>query len=451
VWIPNPAQLLVERYRPQPYVQALGPRQRAVYNCQSRFKKAEAGRQAGKSHTALAWLLGGRPGEVSLAFARTDKQIQGILLEPAYELNELYDLGLEVTDRGKLIVERSGARVELAGIRDQATAEKYRGRRYRRIFGDEAQSYRDEILRWIVFNVLQPTLLKKGGDLMLGGTPGMIHEGLWFDICRSDEKKRRWPVDFSDKPWTLLDNPFIPDPERFIEDILSSNGWTRETPAFQREYMGQWVIDTSGLIYEWQGQFEEAPEAGYTVLGVDLGYDEGVGYVVCRMAERPHVYVVEAFSATESLPQDIAPMIRQLCQKHHVNDVIADTSGGSKTTVEQLEQQFGLKIYSAKSIGQQGKRANIDLVRGMLKNGTLHVCEAAKELTQEWSVLPWDELRRNHMAGYQDECTDALIYASKLFQLRDAEAKKAPADLVSLELERRKRAAERIAKRRKFR
>lgn len=445
--IPNPAQLLVERYRIPPYAQKLGPKQRAIYNCTTRFKKAEAGRQAGKSHAALAWLLGGQRGDVSLAFARTDHQVKGIFLEPAYELNELYGLGLEVSDRGKQIHEPSGAVIELAGIRDQASVEKYRGRRFRRIYGDETQSYRDDLIRWIVFNVLQPTLLKKGGDLMLGGTPGMIHEGLWFDICRGDN---RWPVDFSKSPFTVFDNPFIPNPEQFVQDLLISNGWTRDTPAFQREYMGQWIIDSSGLIYEWSHEFAVAPDAGYTVLGVDLGYDDGVGYSVCRMVERPHVYVVESFTTAESLPHDIAAMVRMLSQKHHVNDIIADTSGGSKTTVEQLEQQFGLKIQSAKSIGEQGKRANIDLVRGMLKSGTLHLTVHAKELAHEWSVLPWDELRRNHMNGYQDECTDALIYACKLFQLRAGEEKRAPRDLVSLELERRKRSAERIAKRKRW-
>jgi hypothetical protein len=385
---------------------------------------------------------------VSLAFARTDRQVQGIFLEPAYELNELYKLGLEVGDRGKRIQERSGAVIELAGIRDQASVEKYRGRRFRRIYGDETQSYRDDLIRWIVFNVLQPTLLKRGGDLMLGGTPGMLHEGLWWDICRGDN---RWPVDFSAAPFTVYDNPFIPNVDEFIRDLLQSNGWTRETPAFLREYMGQWIIDSSGLIYQWGGVFEECPDAGYTVLGVDVGYDDGVGYAVCRMAERPHAYVVEAFTATESLPQDINAMIRQLCQKHHVNDIIADTSGGSKMTVEQLGQQFGLEVLSAKSIGEQGKRANIDLVRGMLKSGTLHLGPDAKELAQEWSVLPWDEYRRNHMNGFQDECADAVIYALKLFALRPGEEKRAERDLVSLELERRKRAAERIAKRRRWR
>lgn len=447
--IPNPAQLLVERYRAPQYVQALCAKQRRVFNCADRFKKAEAGRQAGKSHTALAWLLGGKPGDVSLAFARTDKQIQGILLEPAYELRERYGLRVEVSDRGKLITEPNGARIELAGIRDQASVEKYRGRRYRRIWGDETQSYRDDLLRWIVFNVLQPTLLKKGGDLMLGGTPGMIHEGLWFDICRGPN---RWPVDFDDDPWTVYDNPYIPNVEQFIDDLLRSNGWTRETPAFQREYLGRWIIDSSGLIYQLRAdfEFERAPDAGYTVLGVDLGFDEGVGYVVARMVERPHVYVVEAFTAAESLPHEIQAMITTLCQKHHVNDVIADTSGGSKMTVEQLEQQFGLQVRSAKSIGEQGKRANIDLVRGMLKCGTLHLAPEAKELRQEWSVLPWDDVRRDHMRGYQDECTDALIYACKLFSLRPGEEQRAPADLVQLELERRKRAAERIGKRRRW-
>lgn len=440
--IANPAQHIVQRFQQPKYIQALTPNQKRVYNDPARFKRSVAGRQSGKSHAWLTWLLGGGAGQTSLVFARTWEQVKGIYLEPAYELNEKYGLGLHISESQGEIVERSGHVIKLTGIRDMASAEKFRGRRFRRVVGDETQTYTDELIRWIVLKVLQPTLLKHNGSMGLAGTPGQVPEGFWHEIC---EGSNAWPINFS-KPWTLYDNPFLPDVEGFIADILKTNNWTREEPTFLREYLCRWVRDSGGMIYDWKGAFEPAPATGTTVLGVDMGYDDGCGYVVCRMTERPHVYVLRAFSATQTLPHEIYHTIKGLCERYNVNHVIADT-GASKTTIEQLNQQFGLNIIAAKTTGEQGKRANIDMTRGMLKVGNLHLCgpssqdEGALEMRNEWSVLPWNLERSDHMTGYQDELSDALIYALKLFLQRPGESEGQAPDPIQLEIERRRRSA----------
>lgn len=448
--IVNPAQHIVQRFRQPAYVQALTPNQRRVYNDQSRFKRALAGRQSGKSHALLTWLLGGKQGQTSLAFARTAEQVCGIYLEPAYELNERYDLGLEISESQGTITERSGHVIWLKGIRDIPSAEKFRGRRFRKVVGDETQSYIDELIKHIVHRAFQPTLLKHDGSMALAGTPGTLPEGFWYDLC---EGPNAWPIAF-EKPWTLYDNPHLPNVEQFIADTLKANNWTVDDPTFQREYLCRWVRDSNGVVYAWTGFFEPAPETGTTVLGVDIGYDDGCGYTVGRMAQRPHVHVLRSFSVGEQLPHEIYHTIKQLCERYNVNHVIADTGGGAKTTVQQLNEQFGLNVLSAKTIGEQGKRANIDMIRGMLKVGNLHLCgpssqdEGALELKQEWSVLPWNLERTEHMAGYQDECSDALIYMMKLFLQRPGEQKGAPPDPIQLEAERRKRMAMKRAEKR---
>lgn len=447
--IANPSQYLVQRFQQPKYVQALTPHQRRIYNDPARFKKAEAGRQSGKSHGLLAWLLGGGHNETSLVFARTFEQVKAIYLEPAYELNERFDLGLHISEAKGEITERSGHCIKMTGIRDVASAEKFRGRRYRRIVGDETQSYIDDLIKHIVQKALQPTLLKHGGDMGLAGTPGTVPEGFWYDICQGPNA---WPVSF-EKPWTIYDNPHIPNAELVIEDVLRANGWTRDNPTFLREYMCRWVRDTGGLIYQWPGLFESAPTAGTTVLGIDVGYDDGMGYVVCRMTERPHVYVIRAFTTTQSLPHEIFHTIKGLQERYNINHMIGDTGGGGKMTIEQLNQQFGLNIISAKTTGEQGKRANIDMARGMLNAGNLHLCgptredDGALELKQEWSVLPWNLERTDHLTGYQDELSDALLYALKLFLQRPGEESKRGPDPIQLELEKRRRAAQRHGQR----
>jgi hypothetical protein len=457
---------MAERFAPPPWAKDLTEKQKRVYNEPARFKRALAGRQSGKSHTCAAWLLGGQRGEVSLAFARTADQVRGIYLEPFHELNERYKLGLRIYSSGQnlKVVERSGAVIKLAGIRDESSAERFRGQRFRRVVADEMGTYKHELIRTIIQSVLQPTLLKKGGRLMAVGTPGVIPEGFWYELCHGKTEPdgrvvKPWPTDFGPEGWTLYDNPYLPDVETFIADLLRDNGWTRDTPVFAREYLAKWVRDAGGLCYQWPGVFaNEWPSTGTTILGIDIGYDDGCGFVVIRMAQRPKVYVLRAFSTTHSLPHEIVDVARGLIERFNVNHVVADTAGSGKGIVELLAQNFklgsgGSMVESAKKIGEQNKRANIDFIRGAMQVGNLYLCpphdghDGALELKQEWSVLPWNEDRSGHCEGFQDELSDALIYAMKLFlQTAGPSAGPAPPDPAELERARRRRDAEQRAR-----
>lgn len=450
---------LARKFRPPAWTKDLTPKQKRVFNAPARFKRALAGRQSGKSHVCAAWLLGGGKGENSLAFARTKEQVLGIYLEPFYELNERYGLELDISASKGQVVERSGHTIHLFGIRDAASAEKFRGQRFRRVVADEMGTYKHELIRWIVQSVLQPTLLKKAGDMLCVGTPGVIPEGFWYEMCTGfkqpdDTFLPPWPVDFGAEGWTLRDNPFLPNVEQFIADILKANGWTESTPTFAREYLAKWVRDMGGLIYQFDNVWHDAPDVGTTVLGVDIGFDDGCGYVVCRMGQRPFVHVIRAFTETQSLPQDIQATVARLVREHNVNHIIGDTGGSGKGIIEMLAANFRIPVTSAKADGsEQNKRPNIDFVRGMLANGNLRLCRAhnghsgAKELAQEWSVLPWDEKRTKHSDGFQDELSDALIYALKVFlQTPGSRGSVDVPDPVSLESARRKRAAEASAR-----
>jgi hypothetical protein len=440
---------LVKRCSPPAWTRDLTEKQKRVYNCPARFKRALAARQSGKSHVAAAWTLGGPANKNTLVFARTAAQVRGIYIEPYRELNERYGLDLDISESKLEITEPNGHTIHMLGLRDAASAEKLRGQRFVKVVADEMGTYKTELIQWIIQSVLTPTLLKNNGELLAVGTPGVIPEGFWYDITAGENQ---WPVDFGAEGWTMWDNPHIPNPDAFLADVLASGGYTVDTPYIQREYFAHWVRDSGGLIYQFNRPVEPAPQTGTTVLGIDIGYDDGCGFVVARMNERPHVYVLRAFTTSQSLPQEIMAVIKQLCAQFNVNYIFADTGGGGKMTVEMLKQNFRLPVESAKTTGEQGKRANIDFVRGMIKCGTLHLCEptkdhdGAKELLQEWSVLPWSEDRSEHCPGFQDELSDALIYALKAFLQTDGPAKVAPTDPVALENERRRKAAQAAAR-----
>ena len=104
---------------------------------------------------------------------------------------------------------------------------------------------------------------------------------------------------------------------------------------------------------------------------------------------------------------EIASITRQLRERWSVNFIRADEGALGKGYANNLRNQYHLPI---EAVHKPGKMSKIAAVRGRLAAGTLHICEEAKGLYDEWLSLCWNETRDDHHERQDDDLSDGCCY-----------------------------------------
>lgn len=362
------------------------------------------------------YLLGGRPGQVSLYAARTLKSAKAILIPVMSELNARYGLGLTIRTVEGEIWEPNGAVIRLHGLKDNAAAELLRGQKFRRVVVDECGAFHDDLLKFAIQSILQPTLMDLRGEMLIAGTPGPIPKGLFYDLVgdpNGDGHSGRW----ASAGWDLKSNPHLAGtPEENLQEIIEANNWDLENPTLNREVFGKWVNDSGALIYHYRGErWATPPSDGKTVLVVDFaGSDkdnaDDTAFLVGRQSpySRPHVFLLEGFKCHGITIHGIAERIRQLQAKHNVGTVVVDAGALGAGYAITLRENFNIDCRAA---DKRDKRARIELAVATLDTQTLHVCEPARSIVEdEWPALAWSADHRTHNERCYDDLSDALLY-----------------------------------------
>jgi hypothetical protein len=411
---------------PSPAVRGLTQKQRSAISGNRRFRAWLAGRRAGKSFAAAVWLLGGKKGQVSAYCSRTLKSSKSIMLGVFAELNARFRLNLQIRASTGTIIEPSGHVIQFYGLRDVTQADLIRGQKFRRVFIDEGGAFTDELLKYSVESVLQPTLLDLMGDMTIAGTPGPVPKGYFYDQTGNPGLGTPFPGRWPTWHWTFADNPHMPR-EEVLREALEVNGWTPEHATFKREYGAIWCDDAEALIYRYRGEHWAAPPAsGVTVMGVDFGVVDSTTWSIGRQGHntRPHVHICETLARDHIDIDQIARITRDLREKWSVNKILADEGALGKGYANTLRNQYRLPIEPAK---KQHKRARIDGCRGRLAADTLHLCEGAKPLLDEWLSLTWNDTRDDHHPRRADDISDATLYMLEEFSAFEFEIKPQPA------------------------
>jgi hypothetical protein len=442
---------------PSPTLRALTPAQRRALAGSKRFRAWMAGRRAGKSYAAAVWLLGGQKGQFSAYCSRTLKSAKAIMLGVFAELNAKFSLRLDIRASTGTIIEPSGHVIQLYGLRDQTQADLIRGQKFRRVFVDEGGAYTDELLKYCLEAVLQPTLLDLQGDMIVAGTPGPIPRGYFFDITGNPGLEAPFPGRWPTHHWTFRDNPHMPR-EAVLEEALTVNGWTETSPTFLREYGAIWCEDADALVYRYKPDLVQPDgvtplwsvcnEPGKTVLAIDFGSGEkrrdATTWTVLRQPynTQTHVFALHALARDEIELEEVAAITRQLRERFSVNKIVADEGALGKALAKALRSQYKLPIEAAV---KQDKKGRILACRGRLAAQTFHICEEAKPLWDEWRTLCWNEARDDHHERQPDDISDGNLYGLEEFSGWQAEA--TPPKVVSLDEELRRKAMQRASQR----
>lgn len=428
------------------YVEGLFYWQKKFLADPSKKKAAQCSRRAGKS-TALAvfFLDGGRadPGGISVYIAGSKNLARLILGSALEELEAKYKIGLRMReiDNQLFCIMPNGHRIWLAGCKDSAEIDKFRGLKYRRAAVDEAQAH-GSYIKELVEDVLEPALVDKDGELVLTGTPSPIPAGYFFEATTGAGVGKDSAAQWSTHSWTLVHNPHIqidkisqsereqellaaqspgyanPRSVAYLKKKLLDNNWDALYPTFRREWLGEWVLDVAALVFPYDPgknkchtkDVPKNPEDRWTyVLGIDIGFVDATAFTVGAIRYgHPEIYLLHSEKQGRMIPSRVAAHIERLSRRWNFDKVVMDVGGIGKGYAEECNEKFGMSIEPAR---KRDKRAFIEVMYGEMVSGNLKVDpRECTPLLQEMSNLTWEEGRERWTDRFEDHCTDSAVY-----------------------------------------
>lgn len=377
------------------------------------------GRRGGKSHGAAGRYLRAairRPNETSVFIGVSAARANEVLGRGFAQLGKRLNLrerGLMPklsTRAGQLFYEfQNGHGVWVAGCKNKADAEKFRGDPYVLVGIDEPDSMRRH-LQYLCQDVLEPTLMDFDGALMLTGTPGITPEGYFHDVSTGSNNFKKW----STHNWTVLDNTFLPHAAEWLRIRREELGLSEDSATYLREWLGLWVYDPDSRVYSY-----EPPRNGFRgtlgegdwryIIGVDLGVNDATAFaVIAYQVHLPDVFIVESWSKVGMSPSEAYVRLQEFRARYLGARVVIDSGGIGKAYAQEWQHTFNFYAEPAKKLDLLGQ---IAFVNGLLRSGTLHVHQvAARGVAYEMNTIPWNTDRNGHDEAYDDHEVSAARY-----------------------------------------
>lgn len=356
--------------------------------------------------------------------------------------NFLYDLGIKWNHASHTWTHENGSRGLLAGAETKADIERLRGAAAEADICvlDECKSFSPDHLNDLIENVVEPGLMTRNGVLIMGGTPGSIPTGPFYEATCAlarvgegeDERPTCVPWDqkadaglsyskltpdeiqelYSLHRWTVADNIAAPGQWKRALATKRRRGWDDDHPSWRREYLGEWVADDSDLVYSyakcklvsptsvtWKPDYDGGrsktglPSGSgpwHLVLGLDLGFVDDSAMVLLGYSETTQeLRQVHEFKAPGLDAEQFASEVMNIVEGfgEPIEMIVADTAGGgSKMIIEMLNNRLGLAIQPAQ---KREKQDYIELCNADFNAGRIKLLQGS-ELETELCGLQWD-------------------------------------------------------------
>jgi len=315
---------------------------------------------------------------------------------------------------GDVVFPHNRSKIIIRGCDDRNQIEKFRGPKYPGAVIDEAQGFGGYILE-LIEDVLEPATMDYDGQILVTGTPNAICAGPFHEITTGIQQG--WEV----HSWTMRENPFLPDPEGWLQRKMQQKGWTPNHPTFLREYCGIWVQDVDSQVYSLKNynlvtDLEMALAKDWTyVLGMDVGFNDPSAFAV--LAYSPSlgtIKVLESYQEPELLPIDVAMHVGDLQTRYTFESIVIDSGGIGKPYLESLRREHGIPAKHAEKVEKAAAIANFN---SDLASSRIHIHQTAnQELVEQMRMLQWEERSKLRNVPKEDRRTpnhlcDAALYA----------------------------------------
>ena len=366
-------------------------------------------RRLGKTEGAAIALLKTayeNQGTQCLYLALTRKSAKSIIWRTLKKTAKKYNIP-HVAAASELSLTIGTSIIYVTGADTEGIADKLRGQAYKLIVIDEIGSFRSD-LRYLIDDILWPTLMDYDGAMLIQGTPPPTWEDddLFYEAWHKPDKG--W------EKFTITKNPFMSHRDKWIENLRKRQGWSLTHPTYLREYCNQWVKDTESLVWRFdsgRNKYSALPEGLHPeyVLGIDLGFVDATAFVVLAVYPTiKKIFAVDCYQRTGMIVTDIAMEIKLLTNKYKPVITVADTGGGGRTVVEELNQVHGLSVRAA---DKTNKKGYIELVNSSFIQGQFFIEEHLIGLINELMTLQWDSTKKKDIAtGADDHRSHAMLY-----------------------------------------
>jgi len=380
----------------------------------NRQTAALAGRRSGKTSTILAIIaLAGFCGWNVLIVYPNAKQARSKMLGKFVRLAKL--LGLRVHTRmsdGIVELGRGGGTLEIGSAHTRDAIDSIRGDGLHLAIIDEPGAMDDELLIYLMDEVVGPQLLDHGGRWVMTGTPSPVPIGRWAEItdeaanAKRENADARWNLIMG---WTYHDNPELKDPERTIDAELARMGKTRDSDTFKREYLAQSVSNDSVRPLHWTAanDYDELPVTPpiLKVTGVDIGWtdEDAIGTLYVW---RGAIYLVEEEIQARQTDPQLAAKLRENRAAHNPDILVGDSAQAKSIANLQAEN---LPIIGAKK-GRGSVALGLKQLDDLMREKRFFAKRASR-FVRDSAIIQWKQPGKSLKEKPHSNIVPAVRYA----------------------------------------
>ncbi len=392
------------------------PAQNKFIEDANRFIDAQCSRRAGKTNgLAIRFFktLEKYPRSQCIYLGLTLDSAREIMWPVLQELNEKYKLGCTFVDSRLTMTHPNGAKLKLFGADMKNFIKRLKGRKYPGVGVDEAQDFGSH-LQSLIDDVLTPSIADyEDGWLALTGTPGPVPQGYFFDVTQN----RRYG--YSHHAWTLLDNPYMPNPAQFIEELMKKREWDAANPTLLREYRNQWVLDVEALWIRYKeslNHYDVLPEGKYTyALGIDIGFNDADALAVLAWSDTsPVTYLVEELVTPKQGLTELVEQVQAMRKKYDIAKMVIDEGGLGKKLAEEMRRRYHIPVQPA---DKARKQENVEFLNDALRLSRFKAKAKSRFAQDTYLVqIDWDNTTPDRIVIKKkphSDIIDAVLYAFK--------------------------------------
>lgn len=388
------------------------PEQIAFIRDPSKFKTAVCSRRAGKTVSCAADLIDTalNHDEGDVAYITLNRRTaKKIIWRELMQINKKYKLGGKPDNTELTLTMPHGPVIHVSGAKDEAEIEKFLGHPLRKVYIDEAQSFRPYLER-LVNEILEPTMIDYDGTIILIGTPGPVPVGYFYECAHNS----RW----ANHKWTIHNNPWIQKkskktPEQSILDICERRGLPLTHPSIQREYFGRWLYDAEALVYKFNPAiniYDKAPEKLDTIFGIDIGWLDSDAIAVLGYSSADScVYLLDEFVKNKQTITELVEQIEKMREIYQPNRMVMDAGALGKKIQEEIRSRHTLPLEAAE---KTRKHEFIELLNDDLRTGKFKAKKGSR-FEQDSYLVQWnwkDPAKPKISDSYHTDVGDAVLY-----------------------------------------
>lgn len=313
------------------------------------------GRRAGKTECVAR--------KITAAALTPDTPILYVNLTFSNAIAQMFDLVLECLDKVDLQLKRAskaegfielanGSVIRFRGNANNEECKKILGFKYRKVFVDEVQDQRN--LKFMMNDVIGPlTADYADSQIIYTGTPPRVPHTYCEKLWNLPNIKKFY--------WTMLDNPYMPNPKAFIEKKCKDRGVDESDSVIQREYYGRWVYDKEAQVFKSRTYFTDLPtnirfEKAY--IGVDYG-DRDYNAVCLGLKAGNKLYIAEENKFNRGTVTDLINAVIEMRKKaakfiSEERNIMIICDVNKKDISREMALTYGMKyVYDAYKVDKQ--------------------------------------------------------------------------------------------------